>query len=410
MFRGFGSRKLQTSANVPAAAAPTAINSSLLARGNNPAPLISKSGASASIASASIAPAPVNAAKQPNTAALLPKKTFKNRIFGTAAQQANTGFLAAAKAGNFAKLKTYTDDPTAKAFISQDTQNSSLIASASIPSSDCFKLLANAFPQSLDAQTAGKENVLHVVLIAFNKVSNLNASKKTNFVQGILQIISIINEKKPNFINIQNNLGSTPLDIVCESAAKESNDVLSHILSLPTKPSQETLNAALTKIFQTNVKAKNADGWNKLFPKGQVHYKKASALLAAGAKPPANAPGVYGPLMGYYTKINSTINATKANLTEKATAAKAAANAELAQAALEEKAAQNAANLAAAQAKAAQNALVARKKAKALAITKKTTTVSKANSSKAAAVAALGPKKKLFGLFGGRRTRKNRKY
>jgi len=343
-----------------------------------------------------------------NTAA--PKKTFKNRIFGTAAQQANTGFLAAAKAGNIDKLKTYTDDPTARAFISQDTQNSSLIACASIPSSDCFKLVATTFPQSLDAQTLGKENVLHVVLIAFNKVSNLNASKKTNFVGSVLEIISFINEKKPNFINIQNTVLSTPLDIVCESAAKESNDVLSHILSLPTKPSKETLNAALTKIFQTNIKAKNANGWNKLFPKGQVHYKKASALLAAGAQPPAGAPGVYGPLMGYYTTINKTINATKANLTIKATAAKAAANAEFAQAAKEEKAAQNAANQAAAQAKAAANVLAERKKAKSLAITKKTSAVSKANSSKAAAVAALGPKKKLFGLFGGRRTRKNRKH
>jgi hypothetical protein len=343
-----------------------------------------------------------------NTAA--PKKTFKNRIFGTAAQQANTGFLAAAKAGNIDKLKTYTDDPTARAFISQDTQNSSLIACASIPSSDCFKLVATTFPQSLDAQTLGKENVLHLVLIAFNKVSNLNASKKTNFVKSVLEIISFINEKKPNFINIQNTVLSTPLDIVCESAAKESNDVLSHILSLPTKPSKETLNAALTKIFQTNIKAKNANGWNKLFPKGQVHYKKASALLAAGAQPPAGAPGVYGPLMGYYTTINKTINATKANLTIKATAAKAAANAEFKKAADEEKKAQNAANLAAAQAKAAANALAASKKAKSLAITKKTTAVSKANSSKAAAVAALGPKKKLFGLFGGRRTRKNRKH
>ena len=100
---------------------------------------------------------------------MVPKKTFKNRFFGTAVQQANAAFLAAAKAGNVDKLKIYTDDPTATGFISEDTQKNALIACASIPSSDCFKSIATTFPQSLGAQTAGKQNVLHVVLVSLDR-------------------------------------------------------------------------------------------------------------------------------------------------------------------------------------------------------------------------------------------------
>ena len=345
-----------------------------------------------------------------NNKPMVPKKTFKNRLFGTAAQQANAVFLAAAKAGNVDKLKTYTDDPTAKGFISEDTQKNALIACASIPSSDCFTHIATAFPQSLDAQTAGKQNVLHVVLVSLNKVSTLNTIKKTKFLQDVMAIISLINQEKPDCVNMKDDIKDTPLDIVCASSAKDSNDILSYILARPNTPSQDTLDSALAKIFETNVKVKNTNGWNKLFPKGEVRYKKVSALLTAGAKPPQSAPNVYGPLMNYYTKIDSNINAKKANLARKATEAKSSAEAEAKAAAAEEKAAQNAATAALATAKAAQNALAAKRKAKALAVTKKTSIVSKAESNKTAAVAALGPKKKLFGLFGGKRTRKNRKH
>ena len=410
MFRGFGSRKLQTAANA-----------GLSGRGSAPDPVLSNSNLSAPASPVAAAPAATAAPAAPAAPAAAaapagPRRTFKNRIFGNATQQANAGFLAAAKSGNVAKLNTYIGDETAKGLISDDTKQKALLLSANIVSLECFTAIANAFPESLNAKPAN-QNVLHVIFISLNKASSLNITKKTKIVENIKAILSLINQKNPTLVDNTNDKEETPLDILSSSSTKDTDDVLSYLLGLPIKPTQATLDKALAKIFNMNVKVKNVNGWNKLFPKGQVHYKKVSALLAAGAKPPKNAPGVYGPLMGYYTTINKNINRQKAKIMNEAEQKKRTAEAEASAAATEEQAAAeaeqaaaSAAAEAATKAKAAANALAAKRKARAAAITKKTNVISKVNSSKTAAVAALAPRKRFLGLFGGKRTRKNRKH
>ena len=385
-------------ANAPAANAPKPRRSMFSfgsRKANKPAP------------APAAAPAPAPAPAAPAG----PRRTFKNRIFGNAKQQANAGFLAAAKAGNVAKLNTYITDETAKGLLSDDTKQKALFLAAALPSLDCVKLILEAFPATTNATNENKSNILHILALTLNRFAAANNVKRASAVRQINEIINYVSIRKGEFdfplVDSADKDGNSPVDLLCKSPTKESIDVLEHLLKEQAPVAKDVLNKALADLYKQNASAKNANGWQGVFPKGQVHYKKVSILLNAGATDPTGTPPVYDPLMKHYTAINKKINNTKKALeVEEQTKREEAVKQQQGN----EAAAKAAANEAAEAAKAAANALAkakaAQNKAKKAAANKVSIT-QKAKANKSAAVAALTPRKKIFGLFGGKRTRKH---
>ena len=460
MFRGFGSRKLQTSANVPVPAlaprapppppprraipppppprsAPVAPEPEPVAPEPEPASVapvapVKKSSffgrfASTPVVKSNTAPSPT--APSPNapsptvttpTAPSTPKLGLINKLrYGTANKRNtaknsanNAALLYAAQKGDVKTVESLAPRVTDKT-----TLNKAIIAAAGMPSRACVHALVQRFEDSMnDIRDKQNGTLMHVAVLSLMKYKAVNNSKVNTVVSIINNILDDLKGKID--VNAKDSNGDTVLHLLTRSRSKGSNSLLLHILEFPSVDVNLSNNAgekAIDLLYKTNLTKRNSKGVNMLFPKEQVAYKMASALTAKGANGPKQINGslnskIYQPLMTYYNSLNTkkanNIQKIEVIATTKEAAELAAAKAEaLAAAAAQDEAAtaQKAAANAAAKAQAAQKAAAAR-----AAAAKQASAKALANA--ATKKAALAPKPKGFFGLGGRRTRKNRKH